>query len=66
MKTILQVLPTFNTGGTEYDTLDTANFLAKNGYKCIILSSGGTLVSKLDKNIIHIIGKNIKYKNHIF
>ena len=66
MKTILQVLPTFNTGGTEYDTLDTANFLAKNGYKCIVLSGGGTLVSKLDKNIIHIVGKNIKSKNPIF
>ncbi len=63
MKVILQVLPSFNMGGTEYETLDTANFLAKNGYKSIVLSAGGSLVEKLDKSVIHITNKFIKSKN---
>jgi glycosyltransferase involved in cell wall biosynthesis len=66
MKTILQILPSLNVGGTEYDTLDTANFLAQNGYKSIILSGGGDLINKLDKKVTHIFGKNIKSKNPLF
>ncbi len=66
MKTILQVLPELNTGGTEYDTFDTANFLANKGYKSLILSSGGTLVKQLNSEVIHIENKYIKSKNILF
>ena len=45
---ILQVLPALEAGGVETGTLDLAKELAKAGHKAVVVSSGGSLVSKLE------------------
>ncbi len=40
---IMQVLPALNSGGVERGAVDIANFIAKQGYKSIIISAGGGL-----------------------
>ena len=46
---ILQILPELNVGGVETGTRDLAKYLVKNGYKSIVVSSGGALVNELEK-----------------
>ena len=47
-------------------SIDIADFLAKNGHKCFVLSQGGDLVEKLDKNVIHLQNSKIGSKNPFF
>ena len=48
MKTIIQILPSLEQsgGGVERGTLDIAKFLKENGYRSIIVSSGGDMSEK--------------------
>ncbi|MFH1577696.1 MAG: glycosyltransferase [Candidatus Omnitrophota bacterium] len=46
---ILQILPELNVGGVETGVRDLANYLVKAGHKSIVVSSGGILVSELEK-----------------
>lgn len=45
---ILQVLPKLDYGGVERGTIDIARSLSENKHKCVVISGGGVLVSKLD------------------
>lgn len=62
-KTILQVVPALVSGGIERGTLEIAKKLAHNGYKSIVLSSGGPLVDQLVENGSIHIQHNVASKN---
>ena len=47
MLTVVQMLPDLETGGVEEDTLETAAYLARNGLRSIVISSGGRMVPRL-------------------
>ena len=47
--TILQVLPSLETGGVERGTLDIARALKETGWRPIVASSGGTMVHELER-----------------
>lgn len=49
-KAILQVLPELITGGVERGTVDLSKELVAHGFKSIVVSSGGPLVSIIEKH----------------
>ena len=58
---IIQVLPSLDGGGVERGTLETAEAIIKEGWKSIVISSGGKLESRLTlKGSIH---KNFSVKS---
>ncbi len=62
-KTILQILPSLESGGVERGTIDIAKALKKEGFLPIVVSSGGILTYDLkEANILHIT-MNVKTKN---
>lgn len=62
--TIVQVLPELDEGGVEGETLDLAIYLAKNGYRSIVISGGGRLVPQLERNgCTHILWPHIGEKS---
>ena len=63
IKTILQVLPSLNSGGVERGTLEIADFIVKKKYKSIVISSGGRLVESLERNGSKHIVLNIGTKS---
>ena len=46
---ILQVLPELNSGGVERGTLEMAKYLVSKGHDSLVLSNGGGLVEKLER-----------------
>lgn len=66
MKSILQILPSFNTGGVEHTTLKVANSIAKAGCKSFVASSGGDLVKELNSNVVHFCIAKLNSKNPFF
>jgi len=51
---ILQVLPELNLGGVETGTVDLAIRLVKLGFKAVVVSAGGALVSELEAaGVVH-------------
>ncbi len=46
---ILQVLPELNSGGVERGTLEMAKYLVSQGHDSLVLSNGGRLVEKLER-----------------
>ncbi|WP_457576447.1 glycosyltransferase family 4 protein [Desulfomarina sp.] len=48
--TIVQLLPELDEGGVEGETIDLAVYLAKNGYRSIVISDGGRLVPLLKES----------------
>jgi len=62
--TVVQVVPEMDEGGVEGETLDFAIYLAKNGHRSIVISSGGRLVRQLEEqNVEHILWKHIGDKS---
>ncbi len=62
--TVVQVLPELDEGGVEGETLDLAIYLARNGYRSIVISGGGRLVSHLEKNgCTHLLWPHIGEKS---
>ena len=54
--TVVQLLPELDEGGVEGETLDLAVYLARNGYRSIVISGGGRLVPQLEKaGCVHIL-----------
>lgn len=47
--TVLQVLPALNAGGVERCTLETARALVADGHHSLVVSSGGRLVTQLER-----------------
>jgi glycosyltransferase involved in cell wall biosynthesis len=47
---ILQILPELNVGGVETGTIDLSRYLVTNGHRSIVVSNGGVLVERLEKN----------------
>ncbi|MFT5699281.1 MAG: glycosyltransferase involved in cell wall biosynthesis [Desulforhopalus sp.] len=53
--TVVQLLPELEEGGVEGETVDLAIYLARNGHKSIVISSGGRLVRQLEEaGCIHV------------
>jgi glycosyltransferase involved in cell wall biosynthesis len=54
-KTIMQILPALNSGGVERGVIDVAKATQKAGFKSIVLSNGGSMVSQLfNSQVKHI------------
>ena len=49
-KCVIQVLPALDSGGVERGTLEMADYLVKNNWKSIVISSGGKLETRLARN----------------
>ncbi len=47
--TVIQVLPSLNSGGVERGTLEIAKALVTEGYRSLVISSGGALVKQLQQ-----------------
>lgn len=62
-KTIMQILPSLESGGVERGVIDLSKELKKQGFNPIVVSSGGALVYNLkEAGIAHII-LDVKTKN---
>ncbi len=62
--TVVQVVPELDEGGVEGETLDLAIYLARNGYRSVVISGGGRLVPQLEKNgCIHVLWPHIGEKS---
>jgi glycosyltransferase involved in cell wall biosynthesis len=46
---VLQILPELNAGGVERGTLELGEFLVLHGHESLVVSNGGRLVEKLEK-----------------
>lgn len=61
--TILQILPSLTSGGIERGVIEVNNYLAKNGYKSLVLSSGGKMVYQVEQGGGKHITLNVATKN---
>src|SRR5690625_1675645 len=46
---VIQILPELNSGGVERGTLEVAKYLVEEGHESLVISNGGRLVEKLEK-----------------
>ena len=54
-KTIMQILPALNSGGVERGVIDISKAVAVAGFKSIVVSSGGPMISHLNgSKVVHI------------
>jgi len=63
VKTILQVVPSLISGGVERGTVEIAKKIVDSGYKSIVISSGGPLVTHLETSGSKHIKLNVATKN---
>ncbi len=62
--TIIQILPEMEEGGVEGETYDQAVYLARQGHNSIVISGGGRLLEKLEREgCRHILCPGIGEKN---
>ncbi len=62
--TIVQIVPEMDEGGVEGETLDFAVFLKRQGFRSIVISGGGRLVSQLESlGVEHLQWKHIGSKS---
>ena len=61
--TIAQILPALNTGGVERGVIEVSKALNENGFKSIVISSGGHMVSQLKRNGTIHYELNVNSKN---
>ena len=61
--TILQILPSLTSGGIERGVIEVNNYLVKNGYKSLVLSSGGKMVYQVEQGGGKHITLNVATKN---
>lgn len=64
-KTILQVVPALVSGGVERGTLEIAKKIVDSGWRSIVISAGGPLVSILEQSGSQHIKLNVASKNPI-
>ncbi|MBT4921404.1 MAG: glycosyltransferase family 4 protein [Rickettsiales bacterium] len=63
--TIMQLVPTMNSGGIERGTIEIADATVKEGFRSIVLTKGGVLESRLTKVGSKVIKLDIASKNPI-
>ena len=61
--TIFQILPSLTSGGIERGVIEVNNYLVKNGYKSLVLSSGGKMVYQVEQGGGKHITLNVATKN---
>jgi len=61
--TIAQILPALNTGGVERGVIEISKSLNDNGFKSIVLSSGGHMVPQLRRTGTTHYELNVNTKN---
>lgn len=64
-KTILQIVPSLISGGIERGVVEINNYLVKNGFNSIVLSSGGKLVYQIEQGGGKHITLDVATKNPI-
>ena len=62
-RVILQVLPALVTGGVERGTVDIAGAVAAHGWESLVASSGGPMVSELERAGVEHITLPLRSKN---
>ncbi len=62
-KTILQIIPSLISGGIERGVVEINNYLVKNNFKSIVLSSGGKMVYQIEQAGGKHITLNVATKN---
>ncbi len=62
-KTIMQIIPSLTSGGIERGVVEVSNYLVKNGYNSIVLSSGGKMVYQVEQGGGKHITLNVATKN---
>ena len=62
-KTILQVVPSLNSGGVERGTIEIAKKIVETGNNSIVISSGGKLTPQLEESGTKHIYLNVASKN---
>lgn len=63
--TVLQIVPSLVSGGVERGVLEINNYLVKNGFNSIVLSSGGKMVYQVQQNGGQHIMLDVATKNPI-
>ena len=61
--TIVQILPALNTGGVERGVVEISKALIDHGFRSIVVSSGGHMVSQLKRNGTIHYELNVQTKN---
>jgi glycosyltransferase involved in cell wall biosynthesis len=62
--TVMQVVPEMDEGGVEGETLDFAIYLARQGHRSIVVSAGGRMVNRLEREgVYHLRWKYIGEKS---
>ncbi len=61
--TVLQVLPSLETGGVERGTVDIAGALAEAGWTALVASSGGVMVREVERVGAHHVELPVDSKN---
>ena len=62
-KVIVQILPALNNGGVERGTVEMAEAIIRAGGRAVVISSGGVLVSKLQRIGAEHVTLNVASKN---
>ena len=60
---LMQIVPSLNSGGVEQGTIDIANYLAKKEQNNLIISSGGKLLTYLNKKYVYHHNLPVNSKN---
>ena len=62
---VLQVIPRLGYGGAEMGCYDLAHFLPEKNYKSFLITSGGELLSFIDKKKVKVLKLPVQSKNPI-
>ena len=60
---LLQIVPSLESGGVEQGTIDVANYIAGKGFKSVIVSNGGKMITHLNNKIVNHINLPVHSKN---
>ena len=63
---LVQIVPSLDSGGVERGTVDLSNFLSKKEISNHIISNGGNLVSKLNKEYTTHHKLPVNSKNFVY
>ncbi len=62
-RTVAQVIPGLDAGGSERATVDIALALVKAGHRAIVISKGGNYQKELQDNDVHFVKRDVASKN---
>ena len=60
---LLQIVPSLESGGVEQGTIDLANYIGEKGFKSIVVSNGGRMLSHLNFKKVEHFKLSVHSKN---